>query len=190
MTINALRSARRVLKGGTLQHQRARYRSASLVGQTCWLSSQCGSAWNEFRTRTRDRRNQRPENRPEYHYGRNERLVGDRCKSGLRCHSHLLLNAAGNLSLRISARDRGRSLHGRIRRAAGRVFAGCHSTLAGRISVANGHPFCFSVFRKPAPARGVECPKLHAVFQPHSCLRCLRPIRKSLRLDSAPCFWV
>ena len=102
-----LRSARRVLKGATVQHERARYRSASLVGRACWLSSQCGSAWNEFRTRTRGRRIQGAENRPEYHHGRNQRLVRDRWKRRLRRDSHLLLSTAGHLSLRISARRSG-----------------------------------------------------------------------------------
>ena len=97
--------------------------SASLVGQTCRVSRHCRAAGNDFRTRRRDDRAQKGENRPEHHYGRNQRLVGDRCKRGLRRGSHLLPHFAGNLSLRIAARDRDRPLHGWVRRAGWQRFS-------------------------------------------------------------------
>src|ERR1700731_2115581 len=167
-----LRSAGRVPKGETLRHERAGYRAASLVSRPSRVSSHCRTARNVFWTRRRDDRTQEGETRPEYHHGRNERLVGNGWERRLRRDSYLLPNAAGSLHLRRTARDRDRSLHSRFRRAAGRVSACCHSTLAGRISVAGIRAFRFPVFRNSAPARGVGCSKFYFVFQPYPCLPC------------------
>ena len=50
------------------------------------------------------------------------------------------------MSLRIPARDRDRSLHGRIRRAAGSDSPSGHSAVIGWISVPGIHLFCFPFF--------------------------------------------
>ena len=128
--------------------------SASLVSRPRRVSSHRRTARNEFWARSRDDRTQEGETRPEYHHGRNERLVGNGRERRLRRDRYLFLNAAGSLRLRCTARDRDRSLHGRVRRGAGSVSACCHSTLTGRISVTGIRAFCFPVFRNSAPARG------------------------------------
>src|SRR5271165_7621252 len=111
------------------------------------------------------------ENRTEHHYGRNQRLVGNRRERRVSRDGRLLLDGFGHLSLRLSPEDRGRSIHGRIRRVVGGAPPCDHSTLIGRISVASLHTVCFPLLRSHAPASEFECPKLYSVFQPRPCLR-------------------